>query len=340
MEKNLSTAKTTKAVQVLSEKWLVNEVSDFMQAEGKQLALPKDYDAIGAAKAFHLQLQSIPDLAKYTTHSIRQAAFTMISKGLDPRKKQCYLIPYGSELKLHDSYFGIQKQAFAFNQTLKSINAQVIRQGDKYKTQIRPDGSKFLVEHTSDFANRKNPIIGAYAVATFADNYSILDEMDIEEIHQSWSMSKTGGATHKRFPVEMCRKTIKSRLCKALVNVTSDDAVLNKVSEELKSDGLPNIEEDIIDYNDFENDLSEIQVDVNDIEDTPADTLEEDFADYTNPDNYDIPSADSFDEPVVGDIITVKYPEWANEYKPTGEWKQVNGTYDKDSKTIQIEKIA
>lgn len=331
-------------IQVASEKWLVNEVSQYIAGEGKSLALPKDYDAIGAAKSFHLKLQGIKDLEKFTTLSIKQAAFEMISKGLDPRKNQCYLIPYANEIKLQVGSFGNQRQAFAFNEGLKSINAQVIRKGDVYETGIRTDGSKYLVKHSTNFTNRNSDILGAYAIATFVNGNTILDDMSIEEIHQSWSMSRAGTATHKKFPVEMCRKTVKSRLAKALTNVTSDDMVLNQINKELAEDSLPDVNDDLIDFDETPKEVEipnqEYNIDVNDIQEKeqqaeiPEEDMNEFFGD-TAP-----PEVENFDEPVIGDILTVKYPVWINDYKPTGEWKEDRKSYDPDTKTIQILKIA
>ena len=79
----------------------------------------------------------------------------------------------------------------------------------------------------------------------FSDGKTLCDVMTIQEIQKSWAMSKTGGAVHKQFPVEMCRKTVKSRLAKALVNTTDDSAILNEdlIDEANKRDDLIDINE-------------------------------------------------------------------------------------------------
>lgn len=337
----------------ITENSLVDIATDFIKSKAGELALPPNYDYIGATKSFFLELMNVKDksgspaIESCTRQSIEKSLSDMISQGWDLRKKQCYLIVYGNSLTVQESYFGKQKRAKTYNRNLLDIYAQVIYQGDIFETKIETDGRKVLVKHESPFKNQNNPILGAYAVAVFSDGKNVLDVMTIQEIQKSWAMSRTGGAVHKQFPVEMCRKTVKSRLAKALVNTTDDSAILNDdlIEENNKRDDLIDISD--VDESSTGNE-NEVLADINIV---PNDT---DLGEIVYPDgdcetyseeeidNYVSQATDFDDNSYVeenSDEITVSYGEWKNEYLPTKEWEQVPKSYNANDKTIKIRRI-
>lgn len=341
-----------KQLSKITENGLVDIATDFIKSKAGELALPPNYDYIGATKSFFLELMNVKDksgtpaLQSCTRQSIEKSLLDMISQGWDLRKKQCYLIVYGNSLTVQESYFGKQKRAKTYNRNLLDIYAQVIYQGDVFETKIETDGRKVLVKHESPFKNQNNPIIGAYAVAVFSDGKTLCDVMTIQEIQKSWAMSKTGGTVHKQFPVEMCRKTVKSRLAKALVNTTDDSAILNDdlIEENNKRD-------DLIDINDIDENaiteekeiLADIEIDTTEIEDNEDENATYSYEEIDEIQGDYVAEATDFDDNSYveenSDEITVSYSDWLNKYKPTKEWEQVKGTYNSTNKTIAIRRI-
>ncbi len=341
-----------KQLSKITENGLVDIATDFIKSKAGELALPPNYDYIGATKSFFLELMNVKDksgtpaLQSCTRQSIEKSLLDMISQGWDLRKKQCYLIVYGNSLTVQESYFGKQKRAKTYNRNLLDIYAQVIYQGDVFETKIETDGRKVLVKHESPFKNQNNPILGAYAVAVFSDGKTLCDVMTIQEIQKSWAMSKTGGTVHKQFPVEMCRKTVKSRLAKALVNTTDDSAILNDdlIEENNKRD-------DLIDINDIDENaiteekeiLADIEIDATEIEYNEDENATYSYEEIDEIQGDYVAEATDFDDNSYveenSDEITVSYSDWLNKYKPTKEWEQVKGTYNSTNKTIAIRRI-
>lgn len=341
-----------KQLSKITENSLVDIATDFIKSKAGELALPPNYDYIGATKSFFLELMNvkdksgIPALQSCTKQSIEKSLLDMVSQGWDLRKRQCYLIVYGNSLTVQESYFGKQKRAKTYNRNLLDIYAQVIYQGDVFETKIETDGRKVLVKHESPFKNQNNPILGAYAVAVFSDGKTLCDVMTIQEIQKSWAMSRTGGAVHKQFPVEMCRKTVKSRLAKALVNTTDDSAILNDdlIEENNKRD-------DLIDINDIDENatteekeiLADIKIDTTEIEYNEDENATYSYEEIDEIQGDYVAEATDFDDNSTveenSDELIVSYKVWKNDYEYTGEWEQVPKSYNAKDKTIKIRRI-
>jgi recombinational DNA repair protein RecT len=66
--------------------------------------------------------------------------------------------------------------------------------------------------------------------------------MTLEEIKASWKMSKTypvkddgsikPGSTHDKFMADMCKKTVIARLCKPIINSSSDATILGEMIQQ------------------------------------------------------------------------------------------------------------
>lgn len=215
-------------IAIKSEKGMVTIAQEFLHNNG-EIIIPKNYDVAQAVKSLYLQClevkdkQGRPALEVCTTNSIKKCVMELVSKGLNPDKKQCYPIVYGNELKLQVGSFGAVKQAKDVA-NIKEINANCIHEGDKVEIKYLPDG-RMTVKHETSWQNFGKPIVGAYATAVYKDGSTQSDIMTIQEIRMSWSKSKTaGGNVSKEFPVEMAKKTVKARLAKHIIN-TSDDSV-------------------------------------------------------------------------------------------------------------------
>lgn len=236
-----------KDIVIYDNKEMIGIADNFINNEAKGLVLPSNYDYKGAVTSLYLQCLDVktsngqPALEVCTKESIYKTIRDMITKGLNPSKKQCYPIAYAVrdkdtkeilcwELQLQESYFGKKRQAYTNNPDLveNGINAQCIYKGDVFETSIDKFGRKHIVKHEQKFENIKDVnIIGAYAVARFKDGTDMADVMTIEEIKKSWAMSRAGGTVHANFSHEMACKTVSSRLAKQLSNSTDDETIIN-----------------------------------------------------------------------------------------------------------------
>lgn len=233
--------------QLVEEKNISDNVLNklhVMQAQGN-LDLPPNYSSENAIKQAWLKILETEDRNKnkaldvVTKESIAYALQQMVTLGLNPGKNQCYFIVYGKELAMQTSYLGnamITKRVTG----AKEINAQVIFEGDEvnYKTK---NGKIVDLEHSQSFSNRDGKkIIGAYCTVSFDDeNLNYTDIMTWEEIEQAWKQSPMVGkngfseySTHRKFPVEMAKKTVINRTTKKLRNSSNDEGILSKAVTE------------------------------------------------------------------------------------------------------------
>lgn len=206
---------------------VVNNSLTRLQNDG--LTLPPNYSASNALKSAFFKLQQVQDRNKRpaldvcTQESIANSLLDMVVQGLSPAKTQCYFIVYGNELQMSRSYFGTQAVLKRLN-NVKDIWANVIFEGDVFEYEI-DRGREKLLKHETQFLNRDNKILGAYAVIQTAEDEELLTVMTRKEFEASWSQSKTGQAVHKKFPQEMAKRTVINRAAKAFIN-TSDDSDL------------------------------------------------------------------------------------------------------------------
>lgn len=228
--------------QLLEEKNVSDSVLNKVRVLEHQgnLNLPKDYDPANALKQAWLQITDNSKLLACTDASKATAFLDMVTQGLNPAKNQCYFIPYGNKMQLQRSYHGnimmLKRDAGA-----KDVVAQVIYEGDKFKTKMNNKGQIVEVEHEQDFFNiDKDKIKGAYCTIIFDDDnkQDYVEIMTIEQIEQAWlqsAMIKDKKAletskTHNNFKEEMSKKTVINRAAKRYIN-TSTDANLQIVKE-------------------------------------------------------------------------------------------------------------
>lgn len=188
--------------------------------------MPKDYNYVNAVKATMLKLQEVKDkngkpaLEVCTPSSIQSALFSMVVKGLDVSKNQAYLVCYGEQLQLQESYFGKVLQVKRIFPEWEP-RPNIVHEGDTFKYAVNPEtGRKELVEHTQSLENLDKPIVGGYIYLPCADGGKDLYCMTIKQIMASWSKSRSGGATAKQFPEKMAMKTLVNSGCTMVINST------------------------------------------------------------------------------------------------------------------------
>lgn len=218
-----------------------------------KIVTPQDYAMENAIKSAYLYLYRENLLNRCSKDSVANAVLDMVVQGLSPVKDQCYFIPYGNVLKLQRSYMGSIAVLKRFDATVATINAKVIYGGDEIDYDV-VNGIDCKIVHKQNFKNRRNDnIVGAYATALDHDGNEIMsDIMTWEEILESWKRSqrnKDGGVVkkdgtlnersdHAKQPARFARRTIINRLCKQMISVTDDQALMKsyKKSDEEQSE--------------------------------------------------------------------------------------------------------
>ncbi len=217
------------------------KVNEFISSG--ELFLPKNYSPDNAMKAAWLILQSTVDkdnrraLEVCTRDSIANALLDMVVQGLNPLKKQNYFIVYGKTLTCQRSYFGSMAVAQMVEPRISEFAFAVVYEGDTFKYGIH-NGKKHVTEHEQDIQNvDKKKIMAAYCIALNKEGDPFRTEiMTIDEIKQAWKQSKMNpiddkgnikdGSTHGKFAADMAMKTVINKCCKAIINASSDNALL------------------------------------------------------------------------------------------------------------------
>ena len=200
--------------------------------------MPKDYNYVNAVKATMLKLQDVKDkngkpaLEVCTPSSIQSALFTMVVKGLDVSKNQAYLVCYGEQLQLQESYFGKVLQVKRIFPEWEP-RPNIVHEGDTFKYTVNPEtGRRELVEHTQSLENLDKPILGGYIYLPCADGGKDLYIMTIKQIIAAWNKSRSGGATAKQFPEKMAMKTLVNSGCTMVINSTPSQSTVADNSDD------------------------------------------------------------------------------------------------------------
>jgi recombination protein RecT len=204
-----------------------------LSAKG-DLVIPKNYSAENALKSAWLILQGVldknskPALEVCTKDSIANALMDMVVQGLNPVKKQCYFVVYGTKLTLMRSYMGTAAVTKRLK-GVKDVYAQIIYEKDEFEFELDLDtGLKKITKHKQSFENiDTDKINGAYAVVVKEDGKNYVEVMNIGQIKKSWAQgaAKGNSGAHNNFSDEMAKKSVINRACKMFIN-TSDDSDL------------------------------------------------------------------------------------------------------------------
>lgn len=213
--------------------------------------VPKDYNYVNAVKATMLKLQEIKDkngkpaLEVCTPASIQSALFSMVVKGLDVSKNQAYLVCYGEQLQLQESYFGKVLQVKRIFPEWEP-RPNIVHADDTFKYTINPEtGRKELVEHTQSLENLDKPIVGGYIYLPCADGGKDLYCMTYKQIVAAWNKSRSGGATAKQFPEKMAMKTLVNSGCTMVINSTPSQS---NIADNSDDPNAPEHTDELADY--------------------------------------------------------------------------------------------
>ena len=205
------------------------------------LSFPADYNPTNALMGAYLIMKETTDkngkciLESCSQASIANSLMDMATLGLNASKKQGYFIAYGGKCQFQKSYFG--NITLARRNGLKTINAEIIYDGDTFKYHIE-NGMKVIDVHEQDFMNIDNDkILGAYAVAIMDDGRKVVEVMNINQLKKAWNqriggLKEDANSTHMKFKDQMAKKTVINRLCKLIGN-TSTDGNISEISDRL-----------------------------------------------------------------------------------------------------------
>ncbi len=217
------------------------KIDQFIQSG--ELFLPKGYSPDNAMKAAWLILQQTvdkdkrPALEVCTRDSVANALLDMVVQGLNPIKKQNYFIVYGKTLVCQRSYFGAMAVTKMVQPKIDDFAFAVVYVGDKFTYGFH-NGKKIVREHEQSIEDvDKKKIVGAYCIALDKSGEPFKTEiMTFDEIRQAWKQSQMNPfdekgnlkeySTHGKFTSDMALKTVINKCCKAIINSSSDNALL------------------------------------------------------------------------------------------------------------------
>lgn len=244
------------------------------------LSFPADYNPTNALMGAYLIMKETTDkngkciLESCSQASIANSLMDMATLGLNASKKQGYFIAYGGKCQFQKSYFG--NITLARRNGLKTINAEIIYDGDTFKYHIE-NGMKVIDVHEQDFMNIDNDkILGAYAVAVMDDGRKVVEVMNINQLKKAWNQRMGGlkedaSSTHMKFKDQMAKKTVINRLCKLIGN-TSTDGNISEISDRL---------DEVADVDMIAEDVAyDIENNANQIEFSEVDANNEDAPDF------------------------------------------------------------
>lgn len=223
-----------------------------MTADGS-LDLPSDYSAGNALKAMQLMVNECKDrngrpaLSVCTQESVMQAMLSMVVQGLNPNKMQCYPIVYGDKLTLMRSYHGAVAVAMRVDPSIVGITAQVVYKDDVFNAHYASNGRLVIDEHKTNFMKMdKANIVGAYAIVEYESGECFAEWRTFEQIKEAWKHSSRHpvnadgtikeGTTHATETEDMCRRTVINRICKWIINQSSDSSIVAQYARKTDDD--------------------------------------------------------------------------------------------------------
>lgn len=214
------------------------------QLEGKKkngLVFPENYSIQNAIQSAYLMLREAenkdgrPLLEVCTQESIVQSLMQMGTQGLNPVKKQCYFVAYGSKCKLVPSYFGTLAILNRVKNLKKQPIANVVRDGDVFEYGYNLDTMEMEIrKHETGLDRIDQPVIAAYAIIV-TEQERVVEIMSRRQLEASWAQGQSWKAaekykresrTHVNFSEEMAKKTVLNRAAKKLINATDDSSIM------------------------------------------------------------------------------------------------------------------
>lgn len=178
-------------------------------------ALPSDFNKARFVQNTVALVQDNEQLAHMPQAKLVPALMKGAYLGLDFFNKECYAVPYGQQVQFMPSYTGMVKLAKKFSKRpLTDVYAHIVRDGDEFESGVE-DGREYVRFKPKPFSD--GSIVGAFAVAQYADGGIKVETMSKNQLDAVKRMSKAqSGTAWKFFSDEMYRKVVIRRLCKGI----------------------------------------------------------------------------------------------------------------------------
>ena len=179
-------------------------------------ALPADFNRARFVQNCMALVNDNPELlSRFPQEKLVPGLLKGAYLGLDFYSKECYLIPYGSDLNFVIDYKGLEKLVKKYSiRPVSEIYARVVREGDEF-TETIVNNEPQVTYKPVPFNSGK--IVGAFAVCQYADGGAKVEVMNIQQLDAAKRMSKAQNSTAwKFFPEEMYKKIVIRRLCKGI----------------------------------------------------------------------------------------------------------------------------
>lgn len=182
----------------------------------KMDAMPEGFNQTRFLQNCMTVLQDTKGIENCQPLSIARTLLKGAFLGLDFFQKECYAIPYGSELQFQTDYKGETKMAKKYSiRPIKDIYAKVVREGDAFEEKIE-NGQQIVNFRPLPFND--GAIQGAFAVVLYQDGgmeYEAMTKKQIEDIRENFSKQKNG-LMWTKVPEEAYKKTVLRRLTKKI----------------------------------------------------------------------------------------------------------------------------
>ena len=125
-----------------------------------QEALPKDFNKARFVQNAIALINDNPQLQKFSSSQLKAGLMKSATLGLDAFNKECYLIPYGSQLNFQIDYRGAKKLAKKYAiRPIKDIYAEIVREGDVFEKKVENNKTTIKFEPVP-FSDAK--VVGAF----------------------------------------------------------------------------------------------------------------------------------------------------------------------------------
>lgn len=180
-----------------------------------QDALPSDFNKARFVQNCLTVLNEKPELQKYGANQLKAGLVKGAYLGLDFYSQECYLVPFGNTLTFMVGYKGDMKLAKKYSiRPIRDIYAKLVREGDEFE-EIIDHGEQTVNFKPKPFNDGK--ILGAFAVALFADGGMACDTMSFADLENTRNQSKAKNSpAWKNFTGQMYKKTVLHRICNTI----------------------------------------------------------------------------------------------------------------------------
>lgn len=275
----------TKAVAVKSNdigSQVIRRVDDLCKVG---FTLPRDYNHVNAIKASMLVLSELKDRngrpfnEVCTPQSIQKALFSMATKGLDVSRNQAYYIIRGTQLCLHESYYGkvarVKRVYPDFDPVVRIVYVDDVFE---YTTDVKT-GRMQLVKHEQKIENLDKDYVGAYMYLPCPDGGQKLYIMTKASIMRAWMKSSNKNLTvHQEFREKMIAKTVINSGCTMIINATPELFENNIPLHEDEDDSEVVEEHQPVDVPAIE--INPDEIPVTEVKDTPNPKVEPEKEDF------------------------------------------------------------